>query len=109
MPIQNDVKKSNDEKYVEEKAKDIVAWVYRITETEPNLEIHVFNLRAAENIIYQIIKDHKPKVGEKEIADFHNNLMTIQSDSLNEEESYHREIDYMHRWLVLKGVKVTDK
>lgn len=45
-------------------------------------------------------------VTEKDVFDFHNNLMTITEDSKTQDESVRRELSYIRFWLRSNGLSV---
>lgn len=94
------------EEWIDEKARELITMVANLYPREGSPCV-IPKSKAKDFIRNLQIPMTKPKVSEEEIANFHNNLMTIPDDSLNKEEAYHREIDYMYRWLVIKGMEVT--
>lgn len=108
--------KNVDKEFVEEKTIELVRIINSYPYTMEMIENRKIRLqdfiRSLVSEVRQPISDkiqpQKLIVNRKTIADFHRNLMTIQYDTIDDEESYDREIEYIIQWLQSKGIGVKD-
>ena len=104
MAIQNDVKKSNEEEYVEEKLGEMMLNFYS------NNTNYEDEKNGCENIIRQIVEDCKVKVSKKEIEEM---IMEVDTIAFNRHKDFHAKKDaywkFFFNLFEEKGVEVTDK
>ena len=83
MPIQNDVKKSNEEKYVEEKAEEMETYFLAFGVEMPSTPI-------LEDFIRTIVNDCKAKVSKEEIEEM---IMEVDTIAFNRHKDFHAKKD----------------
>jgi len=86
MPIQNDVKKSNKEKYVEEKARILLSK----TSQYMRIEEEAYFEQYFKDFIRTIINDCKAKVSKEEIEEM---IMEVDAIAFNRHKDFHAKKD----------------